>query len=178
MSCSVKIIKNWAVILTAVVMILSAGLFTSCNKNGENGGLDEGLYVDGKAVVKIGTVFSEDAELTGTLGTPLDRQESASCLGAGTDINFIYDGFSLTAYPYGDAGQHRVGQIKITGDQYSLSTGVSVGDNISSMESASYGLASHTGSSYTYDACGGQCSLVVSTDESGIITRIVLNLND
>ena len=156
-------------VIAAIVCCLAAG--SSCKGGAGKSGENEGVYQNGKALVIIGTVFSDDAELTAVLGEPVDRQEAASCLGAGTDITFTYDGYSFTAYPHGgaDSGQHRVGLIKINRAPYSIASGIQVGDNIDDVDLSGFELVVNAYFAW-YDAC----SVALSVD-SGRIARIVIS---
>ena len=154
-------------VAAAIVLCLIAA--SSCKSAGKSGG-SEGVYQNGKALVIIGTVFSDDAELTAVLGEPVDRQEAASCLGAGTDITFTYDGYSFTAYPHGgaDSGQHRVGLIKINRAPYSIGSGIQVGDNIDDVDLSGFELIGNTYFGW-YDLCS-----VALGVENGRVTKIVI----
>jgi hypothetical protein len=156
-------------VIAAIVCCLAAA--SSCKGGSGKSGENEGVYQNGKAILKIGTVFSDDSELTDVLGEPADRQEAASCLGAGTDITFTYDGYSFTAYPHGGAesGQHRVGLIKINRGQYSISSGISVGDDISDVDLSGFELVVNAYFAW-YDAC----SVALSVD-NGTVARIVIS---
>ena len=165
---------------SAIVLFLTASILTllpACVPGRTNRDHTDGIVLSESFTIAIGDVFENETELTARLGEPVRRQESQSCIAVGTDINLSYDGFSLTLYPSGDSA-HVVGNIKLSSPSFATIRGIRPGDALSSIDATPYSLSSHSGSDYTYFLDNSSCFLIVSVDDSGAITRLILGSSE
>ena len=163
-----------ALLLTAAILMLLPGCAPAGKKNSSG---TDGIVLSDSFTISIGDVFENETELTARLGEPVRRQESQSCIAVGTDVNLSYDGFSLTLYPSGESA-HVVGNIKLTSPSFATVSGIRPGNSLSSLDASPYSLRSHTGSDYTYFLDNSSCFLIVSVDDSGAITRLILGSSE
>ena len=106
-------------IALVLVCVLFCVCFAACRSSKKSA--PEGIKLAGGRTLEMGVPLDE---------TPfeglLERQESNSCIGSGTDVYYKYEGFSVTAYPDGKGG-HYVGMIKINGTGIETLSGLRVG---------------------------------------------------
>lgn len=168
-----------AAALVLIIAVIAALIPAGCTPRGsgvDNGTGSDGIVVSSSLTLFIGAVVNNETELTAPLGEPVRRQESQSCIAAGTDVNLEYDGFSITLYPDGN-GAHLIGGIKITSSKYATASGVRPGDGLTAIDPAIYSLKSADGGNYTYIMGESDYFLIASVDDAGNISRIVLGLN-
>ncbi|MBO4327683.1 MAG: hypothetical protein J5950_10465 [Clostridia bacterium] len=168
-----------AAALLLIIAIVAAIVPAGCAPRGpgkDNKNSTDGIVISSSLALYIGAVVNNETELTAPLGEPVRRQESQSCIAAGTDVNLEYDGFSITLYPDGN-GAHLIGGIKISSAKYATVFGVRPGDSLSAIDPAIYSLKTADGGNYTYIMGESGYFLIASVDDAGNISRIVLGLN-
>ena len=159
-----------------IVAIAAAFVLAGCTPKkpgADNENSTDGIVINSTLTLYVGAVVDNETELTAPLGEPLKRQESASCIGVGNDVNLTYDGFSITLYPHGDSA-HVIGGIKITSSKYATVSGVRPGDDLTAIDPALYSLKTVEGGNYTYVMGDSEYYLIASVDDEGNITRIVM----
>ncbi|MBR7061450.1 MAG: hypothetical protein IKI42_00260 [Clostridia bacterium] len=103
----------------------------------------------------------------------LERQESNSCIGSGTDVNYRYEDFSITAYPDGSGG-HFVGMIKIEGSGVETVSGLRKGMSRADAEMRCRCEYSAEMGALVYAPKGGGAVLSAFLDREGSIDWIVI----
>lgn len=163
-------------VLLILALALSSAAFAGCKKT-DGKETSDGIVISPSFMLYIGAVIENETELTARLGEPVKRQESQSCIAVGTDVNLVYDGFSITLYPH-EENAHVIGAIKISSAEYSTVSGIRPGDNIASMELSPYSLTYAATNTYTYTLGSSSDFLIASTDSEGNIANIILGSNE
>ena len=154
-------------IVFVLVCVTLCVCFAACRSPKK--GFPEGIRIDGGGTLEMGAPLNE-APFDGLL----ERQESNSCIGSGTDVYYKYEGFSVTAYPDGKGG-HYVGMVKITGTGIETLSGLRVG--LTDTE-----ITGKYGSEIKKDADRsafvlhtGETEVTAYMDSTGSVTQIVLS---
>ena len=155
--------RAFYVVLTVLLLAVS---LSGCD--GQKKRAEEGLKLSGGRRLVAGAALNE---------TPfeglLERHESNSCIGSGTDVFYKYEGFSVTAYPDGNGG-HYAGMIKIDGSGAETFRGLRVGQTRAEAEELYDGAipASQQALIYAPDADGPV--LTIYFDGTDKVERIVI----
>ena len=152
-------------IALVLVCVMLCVCFAACRNPKK--GLPEGIRIDGGGTLEMGAPLNE-APFEGLL----ERQESNSCIGSGTDVYYKYEGFSVTAYPDGNGG-HYVGMVKINGTGIETLSGLRVGLTYDEAKAKIRGAFSEDAGIISYTADDGS-RVMVYCEQSGEVTRIIM----
>ena len=151
-----------ALLVCSALLICASG----CGKSNKRA--QEGIKLADGRTLMIGAPLNE---------TPfeglLERQESNSCIGSGTDVNYRYENFSITAYPDGSGG-HFVGMIKIEGSGVETVSGLRKGMSRADAEKQCDCEYSAEMGALVYAPKGGGAVLSAFLDREGSIDWIVI----
>ncbi len=152
-------------IALVLVCVLFCVCFAACRSSKKSA--PEGIKLAGGRTLEMGVPLDE---------TPfeglLERQESNSCIGSGTDVYYKYEGFSVTAYPDGKGG-HYVGMIKIIGTGIETLSGLRVGMTYEEVKANIHSSFSEDAGILSYNADDGS-RIMVYCEQSGEVTRIIM----
>ncbi|MBE6693953.1 MAG: hypothetical protein E7589_04245 [Ruminococcaceae bacterium] len=143
----------------ALILALALTLSAFCGCDGGNSGKKTYTFDADGIMLKIGA----PASVVNSLGTPIAKDESASCGGIpGVDEVYVFSGFKVYTTPAKDGNV--INKIEITDDSVKTPEGVAAGSTRAEVIKAMGEPTSESGASLVYAGNGMKLTFIIRND--------------